>query len=66
MEPSELHTLVKGGYSQTQDDEGDMGQEILLGPGKAPGMMITPFHASSPHTSCLSVLALPGNRWQAF
>lgn len=50
MEPSELHTLVKGGYSQTQDDEGDMGQEILLGPGKAPGMMITPFHASSPHT----------------
>lgn len=49
MEPSELHTLVKGGYSQTRDDEGDMGQEILLAPGKAPGMMITPFHASSPH-----------------
>ena len=36
MEPSELHTLVKGRYSQTQDDEGDMGQEILLRPGKAP------------------------------
>lgn len=37
MEPSELHTLAKGGYSQTQDDDGDVGQEILLGPGKAQG-----------------------------